>query len=198
MVTAAIRPAETQRAGFFAERFGIDPARCQDLLDLALARGGDFADLFFQHSTRRSLLLEDGRVRSGQGGVEQGLGVRVVVDEAVGYASTERLDRESMRAAARRAGEIAAHGGGPPITVSPVRSVPVTDRSPVASLSTDEPPSTSLDLLRRADAAARAVAPSISNVFGRVMENVRRTAVATSDGRLVEDTQPMVLLVVSP
>src|SRR5688572_8058917 len=179
MVTAATRPAETQGTEFFAERFGIDTPTCQSILDLALERGGDFADLFFEHSTRRSLLLEDGRVRSGQGGTEQGLGVRVVVGEAVGYASTERLDFESMRAAARRAAGVAGHGGGQAAVVSAVRSVPVVDHSPVATPSVDEPPDTALDLLRRADTAARAVAPSIRNVFGRVMEHVRRTAVAT-------------------
>jgi TldD protein len=194
MATTA-RPAAG--TAFFAEAFGIDAATCDGLLGLALSRGGDFADLFFEHSTRRSLMLEDGRVRSGQGSIEHGLGIRVVIGEAVGYASTERLDLESMRATARRAAGIAAHGGQA-ATVEPVRIIPVADRSPGAARSIDEPPEAALTLLRRADAAARAVAPSITNVFGRVAEHVRRTAVATSDGRLIADVQPMVLLVVSP
>ena len=181
---------------FFADRFGVDTGVCDGLLALALDRGGDYADLFFEHSTRRALLLEDGRVRGGQTGIEQGVGVRVVAGESVGYASTERLDQDSMRGAARTAAEIAAAGGGQALA-TPLRPVSVADRSPVAALSTDEPPDASLALLRRADAAARAAAPSITNVYGRVVEHVRRTAVATSDGRLVTDVQPLVRLVVS-
>ena len=189
------RPAGT--AEYFAERFGIDAHVCDGLLAVALERGGDFADLFFEHSTRRSLLLEDGRVRAGQVGAEQGLGVRVVIGESVGYASTERLDADSMRAAARTAAEVAARGGGVAPVVAPVRPVPTADRYPVETPSTDQPPEAALDLLRRADVAARAVTPSVQNVFGRVAEHVRRIAVATSDGRLVTDVQPKVILVVS-
>ena len=187
-MTDVLPAPTTSEAPFFSERFGIDAAVCDGLLGLALARGGDFADLFFEHSTQRSLLLEDGRVRLGQAGVLQGLGVRVVAGEAVGYASTERFDLESMQAAARTAAEIAADGGGTAHLPEPTRPVPIADRYPVDTLSVDEPPGIPRSLLHRADEAARRVAPSIRNIVGRVVEHVKRIAVATSDGRLVVDT----------
>ena len=49
------------RIGYFA-RFGVDEALLREALGAALARGGDTADLFFQHRVSTSLGLEDGEV----------------------------------------------------------------------------------------------------------------------------------------
>ena len=43
-------------------RFGVDTSLIRDTLAAALGRGGDFADLFFQHKVMHSLGLEDGAV----------------------------------------------------------------------------------------------------------------------------------------
>ena len=56
------------------------------LLSLALSRGGSFADLYFEHETTSSLLLEEGIIRTASAGVSCGLGVRVVSGERTGYA----------------------------------------------------------------------------------------------------------------
>src|SRR5215213_4511549 len=181
---------------FFADRFGIDAALSQEVLQTALAHGGDHADLYAQHAQNRALSLEDGVVRGGTS-IDAGVGVRVIRGEAVGYAATERLDRDALLAAARRASEIASGGGLPSGTLPAVRHLNIVDHYPVAALSLDEPAPVAQALLRRADAAARSVAPSISSVQGWLREEVKRIAVATSDGRLVGDTQPMVRLVVS-
>lgn len=179
----------------FAERFGIDAQLCQEVLITALAHGGDHADLYAQYARRRNLSLDDGVVGGGTS-VDAGVGVRVVRGEAVGYASTERFDRDALLAAARTASEIAANGGLPPTTVQPLQRVSVINRYLVVSFSVDEPAPAALALLRRADAAARAAASSISTVQGRLFEEVKQIAIATSDGRLVGDTQPIVRLMI--
>lgn len=190
--------AEPRAAGgleFFADRFGIDPTVCDAMLAEALSRGGDYADLFFEYRRQRTVRFEDGAVRSIGSGIVQGVGVRVVLGEAVGYASAEQIDVTSMRAAAQTAAEVAASGASAMARAQPVREAAVADRYPVATFSLDEPVGTTLALLRRADAAARAVAPSIQNVQVRLLEEVRHIAVATSEGRLAGDVRPVVKLV---
>lgn len=189
------QPHVSDALTFFADRFGIDAPLCQEVLRTALRRGGDHADLYAQHTQRRSLGLEDGVVRGGTV-VDAGAGVRVIRGEAVGYASTERFDRDAVLAAAGKASEIAAGGGLPAATVTPLQLLSVPDHYPVATFSLDEPPPAALDLLRRADVAARAAAPSIAYVRVWLNEEVKRIAVASSDGRLVGDTQPLVHLTV--
>jgi len=45
--------------GYFA-RFGVTEKMIQDALSAALSKGGEYADVFFQHRVTNSLALEDG------------------------------------------------------------------------------------------------------------------------------------------
>ena len=184
-------PRIADSLGFFAERFGVDASVCDRLLGEALGRGGEYADLYFEHSEQRSLGFEEGVARGGSSGVVQGVGIRVVLGEAVGYAYAERFDIEAMREAARTAAHVAANAGGV-TTAIPVCRSEVADRYPTPAPSVEEPAATVVDLLRRADAVARGVATSIENVQVRLIEQVKRIAVATSEGRLAGDVQPLV------
>ena len=38
------------KTGYFEKEFGITDALCRKLLTTALSRGGDFADLYFEHT----------------------------------------------------------------------------------------------------------------------------------------------------
>jgi TldD protein len=90
---------------------GIDADVCRKLLSIALARGGDYADLFFEYRAAGALSFEEGITRSASRGVSLGLGVRVQRGDATGYAHTEDLSWESMKRAAETAGRIASGGG---------------------------------------------------------------------------------------
>jgi TldD protein len=195
-MAVAVQSKPTDALTEFASRYGLDEQLCQEVLRAALARGGDHAELYAQHLRSRSLALEEGVVRGGAA-IDAGVGVRVVRGEAVGYAATEHFDRPSLLAAAHTASEIAAAGERQGAPVSSLRRFAVTDRYPVIAFSLDEPAPVALDLLRRAESAAHAVAPTITNMQGWLREEVKQIAVATSDGRLVGDTQPIVSLAVS-
>ena len=64
--------------GHFNQSFGIDLNLCSKLLETALLRGGDFADLYFEHTLGNWLMLEDGRVNQSYGLVNIGVGIRTV------------------------------------------------------------------------------------------------------------------------
>ncbi|MGA8892055.1 MAG: DNA gyrase modulator, partial [Anaeromyxobacteraceae bacterium] len=92
--------------GWF-ERFGVTERTLREALAAALSRGGDFADLFFQHRVETDLALEDGAVNRGFSSVELGVGVRVVKGDQTGYGYTEDLSLPAILAAARTAATIA-------------------------------------------------------------------------------------------
>src|SRR6266496_1530593 len=81
----------------------ISVPEMERLLALALERGGQFADLYFEHHRTSSLLLEEGIIRTASAGVTCGLGVRVVAGERTGYAYTDDLSPRAMAHAARTA-----------------------------------------------------------------------------------------------
>ncbi|RMG16722.1 MAG: TldD/PmbA family protein [Deltaproteobacteria bacterium] len=103
---------ETDVRRWFERNFGVTEEVVRGVLSEAMSRGGDFADLYFQHTVGTSLSLEDGAVNKASTTVDLGVGIRVVSGDATGYAFTEDLSPEAMRAAARTAAGIAAGGGG--------------------------------------------------------------------------------------
>jgi TldD protein len=183
-------PDPSQKAaGFFAARFGIDAPVMEDLLGCALSEGGDYADLYFEHRQTSSLLFEEQAVKRAGGGVLQGVGIRVVSGEATGYAYTEDFSQGSMRQAARTAARIARHNREPgPLDVTPIA---LPNRYPILQPSIDVRAAEKLILLRRADEAARAHDPSITRVVVSLADEQRHVLIATSDGRLAGDVQPM-------
>ena len=164
------------------------------LIGRALARGGDFADLYFQHQQSSSLLLEEGILRTAGAGVTCGLGVRVVTGERTGYAYTDDLSWEAMA----RAADTAAHIASGSRTLPPEGvSAQIIDRRYGENTLGALPLQDRIALVERADKAARAYDPRIERVIVTLGEETKRVRIANSAGRLVEDVQPLFSLRVS-
>lgn len=87
--------------------FGMDEKVLQGLLGDALSRGGDYADLYFEDTVDDGISLFDKEVKTCTHDVDFGLGIRVLKGDKTGFAFTESLSQESMRAAALTAAAIA-------------------------------------------------------------------------------------------
>jgi TldD protein len=172
----------------------VPVSEMERLLSLALARGGTFADLFFEHERTSSLMLEERLIRTASQGVTCGLGVRVVSGERTGYAYTDDLSWEAMSRAAQTAAHIASDSRTvPPEAVSPA---PVQRRyGGVAMEGLDL--SARIALLERADRAAREADPRVQKVIATLADETRHVRIANSAGVLVEDVQPLFSIRVS-
>jgi TldD protein len=174
----------------------LDEAVIQRTLGAALRTGGDFAEVFVEDKRSSSAMLDDGRVEELSSGLDRGAGIRVVVGETTGFAHTADLTEEGLRTAAEAAAAAARSGDGG------VRQVSLTRRDvpPVREIAI--PPETvgkgaKVELLRRADEAARTEGGSIRQVRARYGDSRRRILVANSDGLLTGDDQVRTLFVVS-
>ncbi len=167
----------------------LDVALADKLLAVALSRGGDYADLFFEYEVTGSYGYEDGILKSAGRGVSMGVGVRVRRGDATGYAYSEDLEWDAMARAARTAAQIANEGGSKaPVALAPIAT---PKRYPVDVFSLDVAGEDKRELLRRADVAARAADPRVTRVEASLAEQVREILVAASDGRLAHDVQPL-------
>jgi TldD protein len=168
----------------------IDPAVARRLLTTALAQGGDYADLFFEYGASGSYVLEEGILKSAGRSVSMGLGVRVMKGDATGYAYVQELTPEAMARAAKTAGQIAAGAASSaPVELSARNTA---QRYPFESPSLDVEGEIKRALLLRADAAARAADPRVIRVEASLHEELREILVATSDGKLAADRQPLI------
>jgi len=89
------------------KHFGLDEADLKKVLAAALEKGGDYADLYFEHAFNNSLGLRDGEVNSTFSGIDYGMGVRVLSGDQTGYAYVESTELPEMLKAAKTAARIA-------------------------------------------------------------------------------------------
>jgi TldD protein len=175
---------------FFTAKFNLAVSDIEALLGVALSKGGDYADLYFEYTVLNSLSLEEQIVKSANRAVRQGVGVRVISGEKTGYAYCDEIDAAAIRKAAMTAAHIAnTESNVGPINVS--SSHPAHDLYPVAQLIDDEPLPRKIELLNRIDRTSRAYDRRIREVQTSLADEYKIVLIATSDGLLIGDAQPL-------
>jgi TldD protein len=168
----------------------IDAQIAERLLAVALSKGGDYADLFFEYRAGGGLVFDEGILKSASRSVSMGVGVRVQKGDATGYAYVEQLDWDAMKHAAETAGQIASGGGAKhPIPMNPVA---IPKRYDLDRVTLDVPGMDKRRILERAAAAAHAVDTRVVKVETSLAEEIREILIFTSDGKQARDTQPLV------
>jgi TldD protein len=161
----------------------IEEPVLERVLGEALRRGGDLAEVFAEDRRATSARLDDGRVEELTSGRDRGAGIRVVVGESVGFAHTADLSEPGLLAAAAAASAAARGSGGEARSVSLDGSRLGTRSSEAAGPSKRA----KVELLRRADEAARSASGAIRQVGVSYGDGRRQVLVANSDGLLATD-----------
>ncbi len=179
----------------FLSWFGIDPATLRTVMAELTSRGADHADLYFQHTRSTSLRLEDGIIGEASARVEQGVGLRCVVGDQVGYAFTEDLSLPAMLQAARTAAAIATGASRPPPET--FASTGPGDRYSLTLPWEEVGIAQRLPLLSRCEELVRSKEAAVSKVSVSWSDSDERVLIADSEGRISLDRRPMSRLWVS-
>ena len=174
----------------------LDPQVLLDTLGVAMATGGEFAEVFVEDRRSTSALLDDSRIEELTSGRDRGAGIRVVVGETTGFAHTADLSPAGLRAAATAA-SAAARSGGSGVRVVALDAMSGPASALVEILPSDVPKARKVALLERADDAARSRDGAITQVTVRYADSQRRIQIANSDGLLTGDRQIRTLFSVS-
>jgi TldD protein len=176
----------------FAARFNIARGDLEAYLADALSQGGDYADLYFEYLLTSSIGIDESMVKSATQGVSMGVGVRVIAGGRTGYAYSDDLSPERIRKAARVAASIAA--GPSTIEKFGLNRGATHNLYPVLTAPTETAFLDRVELVKRADRAARAYDPRIFQVQAFYADSLRQVLVATSEGVLTVDRQPQARL----
>jgi TldD protein len=186
---------QTDGIGYFG-RFGITERMIRDTLAAGLSRGGEHADVYFQHRVASDVGLEDGEVNRAHASVELGVGVRVVKGDQTGYGYTEDLSAPALLECARTAAAIAdGPSSAGPVALHLASGLP--NRYPLVRPWDEVRPEEKLPLLAGLNARAFAADPRVRKVNVFLRDEAGAILVADSSGRVVEDSQPMTLLFLS-
>ena len=180
---------------FFFDHYGVTERDLERYLAAALSAGGDYADLYFEYLSSTSLMVDESMVKSASQGISAGCGVRVVSGERTGYAYTDDLSANRILHAARTAALIASAPAKTP--VAGFQEAAARSLYPVTLPSVDAEITAKVELVMRADKAARAYDPRIKEVRASYSDELRNILVVGSDGTFAEDSQPLARMNVS-
>jgi TldD protein len=171
-----------------------DAALLDRVIRKALAKGGDFADVYLENRVSREIVMEESRFNSAVFGISRGAGVRVIAGDKTGYAYTDEMTEDKLLRAAEVASYIAAGTKAVgAVDVKPAtRPSFITIKVPLADVADDN----RLDILRRADQAARDYDRRIKSAFINYYDEIRGRTVANSEGLLLSDELPLFFFIV--
>lgn len=172
-------------------KFGVTELEAQHALDRLNVRDVDYADLYFESRISESVSMEEGIVKRAAKSVSQGVGVRATAGEKTGFAYSDELTKKDLEIAADTARYIAnSPRGDSPVPV-PTHRRPTRDLYPIERAKAEVATADRVALLNEIDAEARRYDPRIKNVMASFNTEYKVVAVATSDGALVGDIQPL-------
>ena len=162
-------------------------------LSRAMRTGADFAELFVEDVESGTIKLLDSRIEGANRARTRGAGIRVFRGVETAYAYTNDLTAKGLAAAAEAAAAALGTAGEAP-RISLVRGV-APNRHPILRLPADVPGKRRAELLRSADAAARALSPEIRQVSAGITDEYQRVLIANTEGLLVQDERAHTRLV---
>ena len=174
----------------------VDPDVVARVLAKGRSTGAEFAEIFVEDKRSTSAGLDDNKVEQVNSGRDRGAGIRVIAGETTGFAHTSDLSERGLLAAAEAAAQAARQGDGGVHTVAlqPLLRHPVNN---VRTFPDTVTKATKVELLMRANDAARSVDSAIVQVSAGYGDSLKRILVANSEGVFSADTQVRTLFRIS-
>ena len=159
-------------------------ALCEHAVDAATASGADYADARAISRRVQHVATKNGELDAVSDGETEGVGVRVLVGGAWGFAGDRRLSDEGAREAAQRAVAFArasaASAKRGTVELAPVQTTRGEYRTPAGRDPIEVPLSEKIDLCLRADAGMRHADVKITEAVVRSQRE--RRAFRSSEG----------------
>jgi TldD protein len=169
----------------------VDLELASRVLEHALRRGGDLAELYAEDRHAFGLSLDDGRVERPIDGRERGACVRVVLGDSSYYGYVDGLAEDELLRVAGSVAEAVRGDRRAPATLA----APARERvHPVATPPDDVDAAAKRELLRSCDERARAAGGEVAQVRVGYAEGRRRVEVYNSDGLAAADDRTRIRL----
>ncbi len=174
----------------YLKHFSVSKDLIRKTMEAALSKGGDYCDLFFQHKIDSYVALEDDAVNKAYTNVDFGVGIRVIKGDQTGYSFTEEITAEAMRTAAQTAANIARSAD--PGQIAKLGYYPTPDYYPIQTKWEDVTIDQKIPKIQQLNKAMHAADKRVIKTNASISDNTSYILVATSEGRIVCDYQPMV------
>lgn len=157
----------------------------QEVLQLASARGGDFADIFVEQKRTTGIGCEDDKIERINTGIDVGAGIRVISGEATSYAYTNDVSKDGLMKAAVIVSH-AAGGRNGNLSFNLEKVKPVVEfniEKKPDQVSTED----KVAMVLEANETARKSDSRVKQVAVGVADIVQKVTIANTAGNYVED-----------
>lgn len=180
----------------FLDFFGITQQNLQELVSIAMSKGGEYADIFFEHSVINELTLRDGEVNAAGTHIDYGVGIRVVKGEKTGYAYSEITTMPLMKKAALTAAQIAdSQGANFSIPVNTKILEKEKNFYPIQKDWEETTISYKIPYLQKLNELIFSKDKRVVKVIGKIADSNTKILFYNSLGEAFTDTRPMINIV---
>jgi TldD protein len=169
----------------------IEEGLAARVLERALSRGGDFAEVFCEERQGFTLSIDESRVERPQSGSERGVGVRVIDGEVTRFAHIDGLAEEDLMLAADG---LASALGGDATEALALKAAAPPELQEIEIDPASVPAERKVEVLRELDERARSAGSDIAQASASYSEGRRRVAVFNSEGLEATDDRTRVRL----
>ncbi|MGM0396215.1 MAG: TldD/PmbA family protein [Bacillota bacterium] len=156
-----------------------------NILNEALAKGGDFAELFLEDRNTTNIRLVEGEVRDSLTGRDYGVGIRILDGTNSIYGFTNDSSEESLVKLAKSLSS--SLNRNRQMTTEDFKEFNNPDYNPVFMRFSDVKKGDKIELLRQAYNAAKDYDQVISQVSAAYMEDEQKVLIANSEGLWTTD-----------
>ncbi|WP_459911426.1 TldD/PmbA family protein [Desulfotomaculum defluvii] len=174
----------------------VDKNELQEVLNVALANGGDFADIFIEEKQTTGIGMEAGKIERVNSGLDAGAGIRVLSGEVTAYAYTNDLSKAGLLEAAKIVSH-AAKGNKKDLNLDLTSIKPLVNFE-IKTRPESVPTTAKVDLVKQVERAARRVdTEKIKQVIVGYGDTVQRVTIANTEGTFVEDERIRTRIIVN-
>ena len=158
-----------------------------DILNAALASGGDYSELFFEDTNSKDIVLENGNVSKTAAGNVYGCGIRIMKKDKCVYGYSNDVSYKNLLKLANTLKD--SFEGEQEHEVSSLTIVKSNNKNKPKVPYTSVPMEQQIALLKEASAVAQNYDPRIVKVDVRLSYNTQNVTIYNSDGKIAKDSR---------
>ncbi|MFQ5721671.1 MAG: PmbA/TldA family metallopeptidase, partial [Candidatus Aminicenantales bacterium] len=166
--------------------FNLNLANLYHILNLALSQGGDFSEIYLEHSIYSYINMEDDIIKETAENISQGLGIRVISGEKTGFGYTNSFSLNKVRKVAQTAASIANHTKS--ISISQLIPLQMQHNFyPIQIPARETTIKTKISLVKKTYSAAQGFSRYIKKVKVNLVDKLQTVIIANSEGTVTFD-----------
>lgn len=189
-------PQDAAGRELIKNHFGVSTEDMKKILNLALSKGGDFSELYFEYRIANSVTMEEDIIKNTSESISLGVGIRVIKGQKTGYGYTNELTFEKMKLAAITAAAIAS-GNSKSVATGFKEDKINKNYYDLKNPFTEMRVNSKIDMVKAGHDAAKNFDSKIKKVSSSLVDEIQYITIANSEGLLISDVRPQVRLVVS-